>query len=187
MRIYTKSGDDGSTGLIGGTRVLKDDLIVDSIGTIDELNAAVGLAISMVPASALVGKLVQLQARLFELGAELATPEGTSCPVEPTSQAHVRALEDAIDDMSGELDSLRNFILPGGSLMAAQLHVCRCKCRHAERVIVALSRKCRLSSDVLAYVNRLSDWFFTAARYANHLDGVSDVTWHPAMPNANNE
>lgn len=176
MKIYTRTGDDGSTGLIGGHRVGKDDLRIDAYGTVDELNAVLS-------ALALEARWAQpmrtIQEELFIIGSHLAAPSGG------TKNVHLPALpETAIARMEREIDAadeklppLKNFILPGGTESAVRLHVARCVCRRAERLCVALSRSEPVPAEVLIYLNRLSDWLFTMARLANHEAGVADVPW----------
>ena len=180
MKLYTRTGDDGTTGLIGGRRVAKDDLRLDAYGTVDELNAALGLAASADPAWA--ARLAPVQADLFVVGSHLAAPDGE------TQNVHLPALpEDAtarlereIDAAEGALPPLTSFILPGGTETAARLHLARCACRRAERLTVALSHHGPVPPAVIVYLNRLSDWLFAHARLANHEAGVADVPWKPA-------
>lgn len=174
MKIYTRSGDSGLTGLIGGQRVRKDHPRIESYGTVDELNSAVGLARSLWNDCPIGDELQQIQQDLFSLGSYLAS-EGNSFT--PPPQARVQALETAIDRMVEELPPLKNFILPGGSQAAAALHVARTVCRRAERLIVGLSAIADNRDDGVVYLNRLSDFLFVAARFANHRLGVTDVPW----------
>lgn len=170
MKIYTKTGDAGDTSLFGGTRVPKDDPRIAAYGTVDELNAFIGLARATWTSSQLDEQLGRIQSDLFDVGAHLASP-GTSrfAGVDP---ARIAELEQAIDAMESELAPLRNFILPGGCAAAAQLHVARTICRRAERLVVALH-----DQSSIAYLNRLSDFLFVAARFANLKHGVDDVPW----------
>ena len=171
-RIYTRTGDRGKTALLGGKRVAKDDPRVDSYGEIDELNAILGECAAVAPSS-IREKLSGLQSLLFELGAELATetPKATSI-----TEADVLSLEREIDLMEEALAPLKNFILPGGSVLASKLHVARTVCRRAERRCVGLYRDASL---IIKYVNRLSDYLFVLARYANHLEGYPETVWKP--------
>ncbi|HET6251328.1 MAG TPA: cob(I)yrinic acid a,c-diamide adenosyltransferase [Tepidisphaeraceae bacterium] len=181
MKIYTKTGDDGTTGLIGGTRVRKSDLRLDCYGTADELNAAVGLAIVIADASAveLAGMLREVQNDLFIAGSHLATPEDSphrhSLP--PLDEAMVSRLEMQIDAAVAKMPALRNFILPGGSELAARLHLARTICRRGERLLVDFAMNRPVAGVLLTYFNRLSDWLFTQARRANQLGGIEDIPW----------
>lgn len=179
MKIYTKTGDAGTTGLFGGPRVSKDDARICAYGSVDELNAVIGTARSTGLSSRLDGMLATIQHQLFSIGAELATPEPEEHQLKWSSEPHVTALEGWIDGMEKELPPLRNFILPGGSPQAAQLHLARTICRRVEREIVRLGHDRRVSdvSHIVIFLNRLSDLLFVMARFANHELGVADVTW----------
>ncbi|RMG45307.1 MAG: cob(I)yrinic acid a,c-diamide adenosyltransferase [Acidobacteria bacterium] len=176
-RIYTRTGDDGSTALGTGERVPKDDPQVEAYGTIDELNAAIGLALAQRPAEAVATELRRIQSELLNLGAVLSTLGGKGGAGPAIADAHVDALEAACDRLNAELGPLRNFILPGGTPAAAALHVARTVCRRAERAIVSLSRQVAVPDVALRYVNRLSDLLFIMARYENRERGVADVLW----------
>jgi len=181
-RIYTRNGDDGTTGLFGGPRVRKDDLRVAAYGEIDELNSALGVARNALGDSRLADLesfLGGLQSALFDLGAELATPDPASAPkgVPRVQPEHVAQLEREIDRLTGELPPMKTFILPAGTPGAAQLHLCRTICRRAERALVTLAVHGPVSAEALAYLNRLSDLLFTMARAANLRLGVSEVPW----------
>lgn len=180
MKIYTKTGDDGSTGLIGGRRVRKSDLRLDVYGTADELCATVGWA-AVGAADDLVARLRAVQDDLFVIGSHLATPEDEP-PAKTAWLPAVRAdmverLEREIDAADAELPPLKSFILPGGTETSARLHVARTVCRRAERLLVALSADHPVNPTIVTYLNRLSDWLFTQARLANHRAGVADVPW----------
>jgi cob(I)alamin adenosyltransferase len=176
-KIYTRRGDDGSTGLFGGPRVRKDDLRVAAYGDVDELNSSLGVAREEVTGD-LRGLIDSLQSELFTLGSELATPDTSKAPKEvPRITAeHVTRLEGEIDRLTGELPEMRNFILPGGSRAGAALHFSRTVCRRAERACVTLGA----SGDALAYLNRLSDLLFTMARAANLRAGGREIPWKPS-------
>jgi cob(I)alamin adenosyltransferase len=178
MKIYTKTGDDGTTGLFGGDRVRKSDPRLDCYGTLDELNASLGLAAVVAP-DELVKKLRTVQNELFVIGSHLATPKespsAASLPV--LDDAMVTRLEMEIDASETKLPRLRTFVLPGGTECAARLHVARTICRRAERLLVAFSLDRPVDALILTYVNRLSDWLFVHARWANHGEGVADVPW----------
>jgi cob(I)alamin adenosyltransferase len=181
MKIYTKTGDTGDTGLFGGGRVPKDDLRVTAYGDVDELNSALGLVRSTEP-EALGDELLEaIQRDLFAMGGHLATPdpEKVRAALEKAAlgEGRVRAMEDAIDAADAELAPLRAFILPGGTAKAAALHLARTVCRRAERSVVRLARDAQVPTLFLVYLNRLSDLLFTLARLANHRAGRTDVTW----------
>ena len=168
LKIYTRTGDKGETSLYGGARVAKNDLRIEAYGTVDELNSFIGVARASWPQSPSDAELDSIQGDLFHLGARLAAP-GTDL-FSGVAASRVEELEYAIDKMEKELTPLRNFILPGGSAAAANLHVARAVCRRAERLLVAMGE------DVI-YLNRLADYLFVAARYANARQGLPDVPW----------
>jgi cob(I)alamin adenosyltransferase len=174
VKIYTKTGDSGETSLFGGARVRKDDARIEAYGTVDELNSAIGVARATWPAD-LDAQLHAIQSDLFDIGAHLASP-GTSRFAGPEA-TRIAALEQSIDAMESHLTPLKTFILPGGSLTAAQLHVARTVCRRAERLVVALRDEQEATKASIAYLNRLSDFLFVAARFANQQQGVADVPW----------
>ena len=181
MKIYTKTGDDGTTGLFGGARVNKDDPRVDAYGTVDELNAVIGVVHASSPPEELRAVLAKIQADLFVLGAELATVSGKEdkLPMRLLGDADVRDLEDAIDRAEGGLPALENFILPGGAPSGAALHHARTVCRRAERCALAASRVVPVRPELLVYLNRLSDFLFVAARRANQLSNAPETPWAP--------
>ena len=180
-KIYTRRGDDGSTGLFGGPRVRKDDLRVSAYGDVDELNSALGVAREEVPEGDLRGLIDSLQSELFTLGAQLATPDAEAAPkdVPRITAQHIARLESEIDRLTEELPPMKNFILPGGSRAGAALHFCRTVCRRAERKVVELAESCPVPSEALAYVNRLSDLLFVMARAANLRAGGREIPWVP--------
>lgn len=178
MKIYTKTGDDGQTGLIGGDRVSKADLQMEAIGTVDELNSAIGLARNHLDeTSPIFLPLLRVQHQLFDLGAELASVGSDSSRFESLKQSWIEQLESEIDDYTDQLEPLREFILPGGSVPAAFLHQARCVCRRAERILVAFGEKGHIRPITVQYLNRLSDWTFVAARHVNARAGIADVKW----------
>ncbi|CAN7383983.1 cob(I)yrinic acid a,c-diamide adenosyltransferase [Pararhizobium sp. LjRoot255] len=183
-KIYTRTGDDGMTGLTTGPRRLKSDLRVEAYGTIDEANSFIGLARQHTAEfAALDAMLMRIQNDLFDLGADLSAPDtGETLPYEPLRiiAAQVTRLETEIDALNADLDPLRSFVLPGGSGAAAALHIARTVARRAERQMVELARMEgeAVSHEALAYVNRLSDFLFVAARWTNG-KGQSDVLWVP--------
>jgi cob(I)alamin adenosyltransferase len=176
MKIYTKTGDDGTTGLWGGLRVPKDALRVQAYGTVDECNAALGVARAAGLAPQLDALLTRVQNQLFVLGADMATP-GEKTSIARIGEADVAELELAIDALEASLTPLQQFILPGGTLAAAQLHQARTICRRAERDAISLAREEQVNPQALVFLNRLSDLLFVAARSANAAQGVPDVPW----------
>lgn len=179
MKIYTKTGDQGETGLLGGTRVAKDDLRIEAYGAVDELNAVLGVARAAQIPAAIDPLLARMQNELFELGAELARPA-----IPPDDQIRIRddeiaALETDIDRFESTLPPLRQFILPGGTAAAAGLHLARTVCRRAERRLVTLARSAEdtVRPETIVYLNRLSDLLFVLARAANAAANVADVPW----------
>lgn len=176
MKIYTRTGDLGSTGLMGGKRASKADLRFHSIGTVDELNACLGviLAGKSLPKD-LRKQLTEIQHLLFRVGADLATPIGGKTTIERIEIGSAKRLEEWIDAMETLLSPLKQFILPGGSMSGALLHQARTICRRAERWLVALSAKEQLTTAMLPTINRLSDYLFVAARYANRKNGVPET------------
>lgn len=180
MKLYTKRGDAGRTDLIGGPQVNKDDLRVEAYGCVDELNAALGLVLSDCHIDAIKGPLITAQHRLFDLGAQLATCVSPSEPAKPRiAPRHVVDLEQAIDAACDPLPPLTRFILPGGSVTAARLHLARTICRRAERRVVSLAQAEPVDAQAIIYLNRLSDLLFALARLANQLAGLEDVPWQP--------
>ena len=181
MRIYTKTGDTGQTGLFGGGRVPKDDLRVEAYGDVDELNAVIGMARCIQVMPRIDEVLVPIQRDLFAIGALLATPDREKMAAHLAKARidddRIAGLEQAIDDGEAELEPLRAFIIPGGTPKAAALHVARTVCRRAERHVVRLQRDVELPALAIIYLNRLSDLLFTLARVANHHAGTGEVTW----------
>jgi cob(I)alamin adenosyltransferase len=177
MKIYTKTGDAGETGLWGGLRVPKDALRVHAYGTTDECNAAIGMARIHTAGSELDTLLAAVQNQLFVVGADLATP-GEAATIPRVGAHEVAFLEQAIDALEGELVPLRQFILPGGTAAAAQLHIARTVARRAERWVVSLAREEPVNPEVGVYLNRLSDFLFVAARAANARAGAPDTPWN---------
>ncbi len=180
-KIYTKKGDEGETSLGGGQRVPKEHLRVTAYGTVDELNSQIGVALAVGLRAELATVLAEVQNELFDLGSDLAFVEEDKARYKlPQIEArHIERLEDLIDEMTAALGPLENFILPGGSLGAAQLHVARTVCRRAERDVAALMRQEPVGATGLAYLNRLSDALFVMARYENFLRGVAEPLWQP--------
>jgi len=177
MRIYTKAGDKGETGLIGGTRVPKDDVHVEAYGTVDELNSALGIARAHLTDPELINLLLTIQSTLFDIGAELACPPERTQQFASLNDEYVQELEQMIDRFEAELDPLRRFILPGGAPAAAFLHQARSVCRRAERCTVTLSKHFPVREVIICYLNRLSDLLFVMARTANKRTSVEDSMW----------
>ena len=181
MKIYTKTGDDGKTGLFGGTRVSKDDIRVEAYGTVDELNACLGLAQSLGSNADEVALIAELQNDLFVLGAELAcAPEKReNLKLRRLDETDAERLERHIDALDANLAPLKNFILPGGHPVAAALHHARTVCRRAERRVLSLSRLQLVPHHMLVFLNRLSDLLFVMARHAQAERHHADVLWRP--------
>ncbi|MCX6599372.1 MAG: cob(I)yrinic acid a,c-diamide adenosyltransferase [Acidobacteria bacterium] len=183
-RIYTRRGDQGLTSLVGGQRVSKDALRIESYGTVDELNSFVGLAVISAAArpetSSLADILTRVQHELFNLGSILATLPEDVHPRQPQITAvEIEQLEREIDEANEVLSPLRSFVLPGGSRLNAELHVCRTVCRRAERIVVALNHHEAVPELAIGYLNRLSDALFVWSRWASHVTGDPEVLWAP--------
>jgi len=176
MKLYTKTGDDGSTGLFGGDRVQKNDLRVIAYGEVDELNALIGVVIADCKDKETAQSLQQIQSDLFSLGAQLATPNEKNVTAK-IEEKHIQQLEQWIDHSVAEVPSMKNFVLPGGSATSASLHLARTVCRRAERATIALSQQQNIQPNTIIYLNRLSDLLFALARLANHRAGVTDIPW----------
>lgn len=179
-RVYTRTGDNGTTGLGGGQRVPKDSPRIAAYGTVDELSSQIGAALALGLDPRLAGELTRIQNELFNVGSDLCILEEdkAAMPVPGAEERHVLALERLMDDLSAELSPLENFILPGGSPGAAQLHVARTVCRRAEVAVIALSRLEAVGPWVVKYLNRLSDALFVMARYENRRLGIPDILWN---------
>ena len=180
MKIYTKTGDTGETSLIGGTRVSKSHIRIDSYGNIDELNSNIGLLCDHKINPDIKNKLLKIQHELFIIGSLLA------CEVDPSTfklqqleEESVIRLENEIDEMNNELEPLRNFILPGGNSIVSHCHICRCVSRRAERSVILLNQSTRISPEIIRYLNRLSDYFFVLARWLAKDLGVKEILWKP--------
>ena len=178
VRIYTRTGDDGTTGLLGPGRVLKSALRVEAYGCVDELNSVLGRVRALDAGRWLEDTLAAVQSQLFRAGAELATTEGAALArLARLGDAEVTALEGAIDRLEAELAPLTSFILPAGTPLAAELHVARTVCRRAERRVVALMQQETVEPRLVRYLNRLADLLFVMARWCNRRAGVADVAW----------
>ena len=180
MKIYTKTGDKGETGLFGGERVSKDSHRINAYGTIDELNAFIGLAITEVKDNSVKSLLNEIQNMLFVIGSDLATPENDKTKkldIYRTPLAYYKELEEKIDEYEEKLDKINNFILPGGSKSASLLHVCRTIGRRAERELVSLNNAVKIGNNIIIFINRLSDLLFVLSRYENMISGIPEVLW----------
>lgn len=187
-RIYTKTGDGGETHLAGGQRVSKKNLRIESYGTVDELNAFIGIARTTAeglsaakePLRQFASTLKRIQHELFNLGSILATLPDDVHPKQPrVTAAEVSLLEQEIDEANGQLPALRSFVLPGGSRLDAELHVCRTVCRRAERLLVRLADEEQVPPETVQYLNRLSDALFVWSRWVNHILGLPETLWQP--------
>ena len=184
MKIYTKTGDSGDTSLFGGKRVPKSSLRIDAYGTVDELNAQLGVVRALRPPSEVDNVLEKIQNQLFLLGADLAAPfDSTSVGIKRIQQLEIQFLEETIDRIDAQLEALKSFILPGGSLVSAQIHAARTVCRRAERFVDALGRKEEIGKLPLVYLNRLADLLFVTARYVNKLAGMEETKWNGTTVN----
>ena len=188
MKLYTKSGDDGTTGLFSGARVSKDHPRIESYGTIDEFNATLGMCSATCKAdNALHRRLLdifgRLQSRMFDIGADLATPEGANneSKIQRIGEEHVQEVEKWIDEIDSANTPLTAFVMPGGTELASRLHLARTICRRAERQMIHLSHTEPVGSSLIMYVNRVSDFLFAAARLVNKNSGVEDVLWIPSV------
>lgn len=185
MKLYTRRGDQGSTDLFGGTSTSKDSLRVVAYGAVDELNSCIGLAASACEDMQLSAIMRQIQSRLFEVGADLATPgsqpdrQSVQERIPRVEPQQIQEVEQHIDALCNSLAPIRSFILPGGSELASRLHLARTVCRRAERQCVTLMHAESMGSEVIAYLNRLSDLLFAMARKANQLTKCEDVPWIP--------
>jgi cob(I)alamin adenosyltransferase len=179
FKIYTKTGDDGTTGLVGGNRVLKSNLRLDAYGTVDELNAHIGLLISIINDPAIGELLTEIQNKLFVVGSKLASDEkgkqitdGLACTIDD-----IVRLEKAIDQYDAELPPLTQFILPGGSLQVSYCHIARTVCRRAERRVVQLAESTEIDNNIVQYLNRLSDYLFVLSRKVSKDQGIKEIVW----------
>ena len=177
-RIYTRTGDDGTTGLVGGGRISKADPLVATIGDVDEANSAIGVALTGIDDPGMATVLRRIQNELFDLGADLATPFDQTAGALRITLDQIERLEHEIDAMNEHLQPLTSFVLPGGEAGAAHLHLARAIIRRAERGAVAAGETVALNPEAVRYLNRLSDWMFVAARRMNN-SGLNDVLWVP--------
>ena len=182
FKIYTKTGDKGETSLIGGVRVPKYHLRIESYGTVDELNSYIGLVIDSMQNKVDTKLLYEIQDRLFTVGSVLASdPEKSKMKIPDLHESDVELLENEMDKMDSVLPELKNFILPGGSLSASYCHVARCVCRRAERLVVHLSSESEVPEIIIRYLNRLSDFLFMFSRKLVHDAGTNEIPWRPRM------
>jgi cob(I)alamin adenosyltransferase len=184
MKIYTKTGDAGKTSLIGGTKVFKSNIRIESYGTVDELNSHIGLLRDQIKDLQSLDMLKEIQDRLFTVGSSLACdPEKEpKMKIPDLLETDVALLEAEMDVMNEVLPTMRYFILPGGNVTVSQAHVCRCVCRRAERLCVNLQQQNEFVDPlVIKYLNRLSDYLFVLARYTSHLLGVEEISWKPRI------
>lgn len=179
-KVYTRNGDDGATCLGSGTRVPKTSARLEAYGTVDELNAAIGVVLAQAPSATTAAALGEIQNDLFHLGADLCIPEADKprCPAPRIEQRHVDRLEVLMDELTAQLPPLENFVLPGGSPTGASLHAARTTCRRAERRAIALAALEPIGPHVTPYLNRLSDALFVMARHQNQHDGVAEQIWN---------
>ncbi len=180
MKIYTKSGDKGFTGLIGGKRVSKSHIRIEAYGSIDEINSVTGICRSFSSDSNIQKELERIQNHLFIIGSELATPEVRLMEkfgLDKIDKDSIQYLEDLIDKLTLELPELKNFILPGGSKSSAYFHLARTVCRRAERAVIRLKKYVEIRNEIVIYLNRLSDLFFVISRYENKVNNIPDVIW----------
>ena len=180
MKIYTKGGDKGETGLFGGDRVPKNSERIEAYGTIDELNSFIGLAVTEVKSEEIKALLQKIQNQLFTAGSDLATPineKNKKYNIPRVPEEFFKEAEEQIDRFDAKLETLQNFILPGGTKSAAMLNICRTVCRRAERRVVALNASSKIGENIIIFLNRLSDLFFVLSRYENMISGIPDVIW----------
>ena len=181
FRIYTKTGDQGTTGLIGGTRVPKNHLRIESYGTVDELNSFIGMLADRLEDAHSIKILREIQDRLFTIGSSLASDPNKhlKMKIPALHEEDILLLENEIDSMEEKLEPMKSFILPGGHITVSSAHIARCVCRRAERCCVALQENELIDPLVLKYLNSLSDYLFVLARYASHLLGAREIPWKP--------
>ncbi len=177
MKIYTKTGDEGTTSLYGGKRIAKDDLRIEAYGTVDELNSFIGLLFASFQDVDQQAILTEIQNRLFTIGAALATDPDKPNTSSDVHTNDIEVLEAAMDNMDQLLPPLHNFILPGGNLAIAYAHVCRTVCRRAERRVISLASESTVDQNIIIYLNRLSDYFFILSRYLSHIHQVAEIPW----------
>lgn len=180
MKVYTKTGDKGTTGLLGGTRVSKAHRRIDAYGTVDELNSHMGMVRDQPVNQSISDELIDIQNTLFVIGSHLASdPDKSKVAIPEVEDRHVERLEQAIDRMDGELPEMRNFVLPGGHVSVSAGHIARCVCRRAERMVIALAESEEVNDLVVRYLNRLSDYLFVLCRWMTQKLDAVEVPWKP--------
>ncbi|MEZ4720441.1 MAG: cob(I)yrinic acid a,c-diamide adenosyltransferase [Flavobacteriales bacterium] len=180
MKIYTRKGDDGTTGLLGGTRLPKDDLRIESYGTVDELNSFIGMLRDHVVSAAIDSELIQIQEELFTIGSHLAAdPEKNKMQLPEIEENWILRMENSMDEMDRHLPEMKFFVLPGGHPAVSAAHVCRSVCRRAERRCIALASESEVDDKVIKYLNRLSDYFFVLSRQLTVDFGAEEIPWNP--------
>jgi cob(I)alamin adenosyltransferase len=180
MKIYTKTGDQGKTSLLGGSRVAKYHLRIEAYGTVDELNSHIGMLRSYDIDPDMQQTLIDVQNRLFTMGSQLASEPGPrKFDIPELTEADITSLETAIDTMEEHLEPMRNFVLPGGHLAVAQAHIARCVCRRAERIVLHLKDENEVPEPIAVYLNRLSDFLFVLSRKLSHDLGATEIPWRP--------
>lgn len=182
MKIYTKTGDLGETALYGGKRLSKADIKIESYGTIDELNSTIGVVVALLAEKNLlneiISQLINIQSRLFDIGTHLAAEQGKANLILPEiTYFEIESLENQIDIWDAEMPKLKNFILPGGNIIAAHTHIARTVCRRAERLVVLLNQQENVNPIIIQYLNRLSDYLFVLARYINFIQQQEEIIW----------
>ena len=178
-KVCTKTGDKGITSLIGGTRVKKSDIRINSYGTVDELNSFIGLLVTYIEEQETIDLLTEMQNVLFNIGCNLAMGDNFKKELKESVVTNklIENVEKAIDRMQAAIPELKSFVIPGGSRSASTAHVCRTVCRRAERLIIALDESSEVDRNLMAYVNRLSDYFFVLSRYLNNIEKVDEKIW----------
>lgn len=180
MKIYTRKGDNGTTGLIGGTRLPKHHLRIESYGTVDELNSYIGLLRDSTSDQTVIDVLLEIQDRLFTIGSHLAAdPEKSNMQLPQLFEKDIEFLEEKIDSMEQELEPMKFFVLPGGNTLVSHTHIARCVCRRAERMVSHLSETAEVEALILSYMNRLSDYLFVLSRKFTHDLKAIETPWHP--------
>ncbi len=178
-KIYTKTGDDGTTGLFGGARLAKDHNRIEAYGTVDELNSVIGWLIAVIPDQKIDALLQNIQSRLFTIGSNLASQPGKDMITPDLEDEDIALLESSIDKMQESLPPLTHFIMPGGSQSVSAAHLARTVCRRAERRCVTLSNESSVEPKIILYLNRLSDFFFVLARWLADREGITEIKWQP--------